>query len=62
MVSLDGSQSVDGEKTEEIDNLAQAEALGKKLAQELAEMGAQQILDDINKGRVSGTALKVGDV
>ncbi|KAL2152100.1 hypothetical protein VTH82DRAFT_5284 [Thermothelomyces myriococcoides] len=62
VVSLDGSQSVDGEKTEEIDNLAQAEALGKKLAQELAEMGAQQILDDINKGRVSGTALKVGDV
>ncbi|KAL2176373.1 porphobilinogen deaminase, dipyromethane cofactor binding domain-containing protein [Thermothelomyces heterothallicus CBS 202.75] len=61
VVSLDGSQSVDGEKIEEIDSLAQAEAMGKELAQKLAGMGAQQILDDINKGRASGAALKVGD-
>ncbi|AEO56484.1 hypothetical protein MYCTH_2301500 [Thermothelomyces thermophilus ATCC 42464] len=61
VVSLDGSQSVDGERIEEIDSLAQAEAMGKELARKLAGMGAQQILDDINKGRASGAALKVGD-
>ncbi|KAL2146564.1 hypothetical protein VTI28DRAFT_3455 [Corynascus sepedonium] len=61
VVSLDGSQSVNGEKTEEITSLSQAETMGKELAQKLAGMGAQQILDDINKGRVSGAALKVGD-
>ncbi|KAL2163063.1 hypothetical protein VTH06DRAFT_6899 [Thermothelomyces fergusii] len=61
VVSLDGSRSVDGEETGEVNTLAQAEALGKELAQKLAERGAQQILDDINKGRVSGVALKVGD-
>ncbi|KAK4250307.1 porphobilinogen deaminase, dipyromethane cofactor binding domain-containing protein [Corynascus novoguineensis] len=61
VVSLDGSRSVNGEKTEEITSLSQAETMGKELAQKLAGMGAQQILDDINKGRASGAALKVGD-
>ncbi|KAK4122236.1 porphobilinogen deaminase [Parathielavia appendiculata] len=61
VVSLDGTQAVDGEATEEITSLAQAESMGKELAQKLAGMGAQQILDDINMGRASGAALKVGD-
>jgi hydroxymethylbilane synthase len=61
VVSLDGSRAVEGERTEEIASLAQAETMGKGLAQKLAVMGAQQILDEINKGRASGAALKVGD-
>ncbi|KAK4157196.1 porphobilinogen deaminase, dipyromethane cofactor binding domain-containing protein [Chaetomidium leptoderma] len=61
VVSLDGKQAVEGERTQEITSLAQAEAMGKELAQKLAGEGAQQILDDINKGRVSGAALKVSD-
>ncbi|KAL2025002.1 hypothetical protein VTK56DRAFT_4 [Thermocarpiscus australiensis] len=61
VVSLDGKQAVDGERTEEVTSLAEAESLGKELAQKLAAMGAQKILDDINKGRKSGAALKVGD-
>jgi hydroxymethylbilane synthase len=61
VVSLDGSKAVEDEATEEIASLAQAETMGKELAQKLAGMGAQQILDDINKGRASGAALKVGD-
>ncbi len=62
VVSLDGKQAVEGERTEEVASLAEAEALGKALAQELAGRGAQQILDDINKCRDSGAAVKVGDV
>ncbi|KAK3308557.1 porphobilinogen deaminase, dipyromethane cofactor binding domain-containing protein [Chaetomium strumarium] len=61
VVSLDGSEAVDGEKTQEITSLAQAETMGKELAEKLAGMGAQKILDDINKGRALGTALKVSD-
>ena len=61
VVSLDGKQAVEGERTEEVASLAEAEALGKALAQELAGRGAQQILDDINKCRDSGAAVKVGD-
>ncbi|KAG7289108.1 alpha subunit of pyruvate dehydrogenase [Staphylotrichum longicolle] len=62
VVSLDGQKAVDGERTQEVNSLAEAEALGKELAQKLAREGAQQILDDINKGRDSGAAVKVGDV
>jgi hydroxymethylbilane synthase len=61
VVSLDGKKAVDGERTQEVNSLAEAEAMGKELAQKLAGMGAQQILDDINKGRDSGAAVKVGD-
>jgi hydroxymethylbilane synthase len=61
VVSLDGKQAVDGDRTQEITTLAEAEAMGKELAQKLAGMGAQKILDDINKGRESGAAVKVGD-
>ena len=62
VVSLDGKEAVDGESTEEVTSLAQAESVGKELAQRLAAMGAQKILDEINKGRVSAAALKVSDV
>jgi hydroxymethylbilane synthase len=61
VVSLDGSQAVDGEKTQEVTSLAEAETMGRELAQQLARQGGQQILDEINKGRVSGAALKVSD-
>jgi hydroxymethylbilane synthase len=61
VVSLDGSRAVEGERTQEISSLAEAEAMGKELATKLAGEGAQQILDEINKGRASGAAVKVGD-
>ncbi|KAK3901426.1 porphobilinogen deaminase, dipyromethane cofactor binding domain-containing protein [Staphylotrichum tortipilum] len=61
VVSLDGKQAVEGERTREVNSLDEAEAMGKELAVELSGMGAQQILDHINKGRESGAALKVGD-
>ncbi|GAB1314424.1 porphobilinogen deaminase [Madurella fahalii] len=59
VVSLDGKEAVDGERTAEVTTLAEAENLGKGLAEKLAATGAQKILDDINKGRESGAALKV---
>ncbi|KAL2262507.1 hypothetical protein VTK26DRAFT_1087 [Humicola hyalothermophila] len=62
VVSLDGKQAVDGETIAEVTSVAQAEAVGKELAQKLAGQGAQKILDEINQGRVSGAALKVSDV
>ncbi|KAK3997503.1 porphobilinogen deaminase, dipyromethane cofactor binding domain-containing protein [Cladorrhinum sp. PSN332] len=61
VVSLDGKKAVDGETVEEVASLAQADSVGKRLAQKLAGIGAQAILDEINKGRESGTALKVSD-
>ena len=61
VVSLDGKQAVEGERTREVNSLEEAEVMGKELAVELSGMGAQQILDHINKGRESGAALKVGD-
>jgi hydroxymethylbilane synthase len=60
VVSLDGREAVQGEKTEEVASLAQADSLGKRLAQELVERGAQKILDAINVGRSDGP-VKVGD-
>lgn len=59
VVSLDGKEAVDGERTGDVTTLEEAENLGKGLAEELAATGAQKILDDINKGRESGAALKV---
>ncbi|KAK1835355.1 porphobilinogen deaminase, dipyromethane cofactor binding domain-containing protein [Podospora conica] len=61
VVSLDGSEAIEGEKTEEVASLAQADAFGKKLAQELVERGAQRILDAINQVRADGATVKVGD-
>lgn len=62
VVSIDGKEYVDGEMVQEVASLAQADSLGKKLAQDLVDRGAQRILDVINKGRASGNAVKVGDV
>ncbi|KAK4656656.1 porphobilinogen deaminase [Podospora pseudocomata] len=62
VVSLDGKKAVDGERTEKIANLEEAEALGKGLAEKLAREGAQEILNAINKLRESAPgALKVSD-
>lgn len=51
VVSLDGKQGVDGEITETIRTVEEAEVLGRKLAAELVEGGAQKILDVINSAR-----------
>ncbi len=51
VVSVDGQNAVEGEKIEEVASLAQADSLGKKLAQDLVDRGAQKILDVINEGR-----------
>jgi hydroxymethylbilane synthase len=61
VVSLDGSEAVEGERIEEVASLAQADSLGKRLAQELVERGAQKILDAINQVRAGPGAVKVGD-
>ncbi|KAK4193033.1 porphobilinogen deaminase, dipyromethane cofactor binding domain-containing protein [Podospora australis] len=62
VVSLDGQTGVDGEKTEVVESLEAAESLGTRLAKELAEQGAQKILDEINCQRADGSgALKVSD-
>ena len=61
VASLDGKEAVEGERIEEVASLAQADSLGKRLAQELVERGAQKILDAINKIRAGPGAIKVGD-
>ncbi|KAK0652310.1 porphobilinogen deaminase, dipyromethane cofactor binding domain-containing protein [Cercophora newfieldiana] len=61
VVSLDGKEAVEGERVEEVLSLAQADSLGKRLAQELVERGAQKILDAINEVRAGPGAVKVGD-
>lgn len=61
VVSLDGKEAVEGEKVEEVASLAQADSLGKRLAQELVDRGAQKILDAINQVRTGPGAIKVGD-
>ncbi|KAK4212340.1 porphobilinogen deaminase, dipyromethane cofactor binding domain-containing protein [Rhypophila decipiens] len=62
VVSLDGKRFVDGEMVQEVASLAQADSLGKKLAQDLVDRGAQKILDEINKVRAGPGAVKLGDV
>ncbi|KAL2269683.1 hypothetical protein VTJ83DRAFT_1867 [Remersonia thermophila] len=61
VVSLDGSRAVEDEATSDVSTLAEAEAMGRELALKMAKNGAQEILDEINQGRTSGAALKVGD-
>lgn len=51
VVSIDGKDSVEGEAMEEIKTVEEAEAFGKKLADELVEKGAQKILDVVNANR-----------
>ncbi|KAK3374085.1 porphobilinogen deaminase, dipyromethane cofactor binding domain-containing protein [Lasiosphaeria ovina] len=64
VVSVDGKDAVESERTEEVASLAQADSLGKKIAQDLVEKGAQKILDVINQVRDTSSlaAVKVGDV
>ncbi|KAM7206508.1 Porphobilinogen deaminase, dipyromethane cofactor binding domain containing protein [Naviculisporaceae sp. PSN 640] len=62
VVSLDGKEYVDGEMVQEVASLAQADSLGKKLAQDLVDRGAQKILDAINKVRAGPGAVKLGDL
>jgi hydroxymethylbilane synthase len=63
VVSLDGTEGVDGEATEAVASLDEADGFGKRMAQDLVAKGAQQILDVINKDRAAGeaSAVKVGD-
>ncbi|KAB5531178.1 porphobilinogen deaminase, dipyromethane cofactor binding domain-containing protein [Coniochaeta sp. 2T2.1] len=51
VVSLDGTEGVDGEMEETVRNVEEAEAFGRKLAAELVENGARKILDVINSAR-----------
>lgn len=51
VVSVDGTESVDTEKSEVISSPEEAEEYGKRVALELVERGAGTILDAINAGR-----------
>lgn len=51
IVTLDGQFGIDAELTEAVSTPEQADALGKKVAQDMIERGAQKILDDINKAK-----------
>ncbi|ROT38991.1 porphobilinogen deaminase [Sodiomyces alkalinus F11] len=51
-----GTEAVDGERWAAVDTPEAAERLGKELAQELVEKGAQRILDEINKARAEHQA------
>jgi hydroxymethylbilane synthase len=53
VVSLDGAEGIDGDDLAEVASLEEAEAFGRKVAQELVDKGAQRILDVINAGRVT---------
>jgi hydroxymethylbilane synthase len=53
VVSLDGSEGVDGDECAEVASLEEAEAFGRRVAQGLVDRGAQKILDVINVGRVT---------
>ncbi len=61
VVSVDGTESVEAERTEEVMALLQADTFGQKVAQDLVDKGAQTILNRINQGREDNpAALKVG--
>lgn len=69
VVSLDGKTGVDGETTETVRTVEEAEALGEKMAAELVGKGAQKILDVINAARETtapgmgaSAAVKVSDL
>ncbi|KAH8599749.1 porphobilinogen deaminase, dipyromethane cofactor binding domain-containing protein [Bisporella sp. PMI_857] len=51
VVSLDGTQSVEAERLDEILTAEDAEEFGKTLAHNLVEKGAGKILEEINKNR-----------
>jgi hydroxymethylbilane synthase len=52
VVSLDGTESVEAERLDEILNAKDADQFGWKLAQELVEKGAAKILEAINLNRL----------
>lgn len=51
VVSLDGTESVESERLDEILNVKDADAFGKTLAQDLVQKGASKILQAINQDR-----------
>jgi hydroxymethylbilane synthase len=51
VVSLDGTESVESERLDEILTTKDADEFGLKLAQDLVEKGATKILDAINLNR-----------
>lgn len=55
VVSLDGTEAVDGEQTEAISTREQADSFGVKMAKELVEKGARKILDAVNDVRSAAT-------
>jgi hydroxymethylbilane synthase len=59
VVSLDGTKGVDGERTEAVSTIDEADYFGKKVARDLVDKGAQKILDIINQNR-SATAASAG--
>ncbi|KAH8878717.1 porphobilinogen deaminase [Thozetella sp. PMI_491] len=63
VISLDGTNAIETERTEEVAALLQADNFGRKVAQDLIDKGARTILDVINQGRENNpAAVKVGDV
>jgi hydroxymethylbilane synthase len=51
VVSLDGSESVEAERSDDILCAKDADEFGRKLAQDLVEKGASKILEAINLNR-----------
>ncbi|KAL7808818.1 porphobilinogen deaminase, dipyromethane cofactor binding domain-containing protein [Trichoderma aethiopicum] len=51
VVSVQGTEGVDGEAVEPIGTLEQAEQFGRRMAADLVSRGANKILDDINKNK-----------
>jgi hydroxymethylbilane synthase len=51
VVSLDGTESVESERLDEVLNAKAAEEFGQKIAQDLVQKGASKILDAINVNR-----------
>lgn len=53
VVSLDGTEAVDGEMTEPVSTREEADSFGYRMAQELIEKGARKILDAVNEIRAA---------
>jgi hydroxymethylbilane synthase len=51
VVSLDGSESVEAEQSDDVLCTKDADEFGRKLAQDLVEKGASKILEAINLNR-----------
>lgn len=57
VVSLDGRQAVDSASTQRVTTVEEADALGLHVANTMVKLGAQSILDEINKNRVPPPAI-----